>query len=242
MGCLNSRPHKKAKSHQSDDSKPRPSSENIDKGPEVSKTPNDQLVYDSKPTPNHSNKYSNQVSKKSQSQALVSTNIQEQALKLMNVQETLNHVLIQLERLERVGESIYRSDSLARHSIGDKRHADLETNELALDTKVYCLKSILDQYKDASLKSQCKSMIRKWQGEHPRSAKMNQYVQKVLNGLDKKIEFEVKDPKLSAKQLSKVQGRLVQGTRIYQDKISELDKDPSAYINRSQKYKLTLNS
>jgi hypothetical protein len=163
------------------------------------------------------------------------------ALKLMNVQETLNQVLVQLERVERVGESIVRDDGMPRHSIGDKRHIDLETNELALDTKVYCLKSILDKYKDDSLKFQCKRMIKKWQGEHQRSRKMDKYVRNVLDGLDRKGDLEVENIKLTPKQRSKVQGRLVQGIRIYQDKISELENRPEAYINASQKYKLELN-
>jgi hypothetical protein len=238
MGCLNSRPQKQGKS---DKSKPRPNSEYDDKSSEISKTSNFRATFNSDPTPHQSNKNSHRDSKKNQSQSLVSTNIQEQALKLMNVQETLNQVLVQLERLERVGESIVRNDGMPKDSIGDKRHIDLETNELALDTKVYCLKSILDQYKDDSLKSQCKSMIKKWQGEHQRSTKMNLYVQNVLSGLDRKGNLEVEDLKLTAKQRSKFQGRLVQGTRIYQDKISELESDPQAYIDGSQKYKLKLN-
>lgn len=219
-----------------------PKSEHREKSPEVSKSPDSHLPNYSSPTPTQSKRYSNRASNKSQSQALESINVQEQALRLMNVQESLNQVLIQLERLERFGESIVRHDGMARNSIGDKRHKDLETNELALNAKVYCLKSILDKYKDDSLKSQCKSMVQKWQGEHQRSTKMNLYVQKVLNGLDRKVDLEVEDLKLDAKQISKFQGRFVQGTRIYQDKISELENNPQAYIESSQKYKLRINN
>jgi hypothetical protein len=92
------------------------------------------------------------------------------------------------------------AESAEKKTLLSLRHIDLETKELALDTKVYCLKSILDKYKDDSLKSQCKSMIKKWQEEHQRGTKMNLYVHNVLNGLDRKGGLEVEDLKLKQKK------------------------------------------
>jgi hypothetical protein len=156
---------------------------------------------------------------------------------MLNVQQTFNTVLETLERIEAL-EGYQRNIALSRNQDGDRNHTDLDTNILALDIKLMCFSKILDQYKDQHFNEECLRNLDIWYSRSSKTELINSLCVEVHNAVLGNHEFKTPPEPVDQRNMAEALSGLAKGTRIYQDKITEVEENPELYIKSDQIYKI----
>jgi hypothetical protein len=162
------------------------------------------------------------------------------ALQVLNLQETLNGIFLSLERIERF-ENYFRSQPLRSHPDAGMYHMDLDTHKLALETKSVCLRQILNSYDDKNWLNQVQYQLRAWYQTSSKSTLILECCKEVEGLLNGSRSFEVQPLQLDRTELHEAQSALFKNAHRYQNKVSEVERDPTRYLNREEQYKICPN-